>query len=835
MTYIEKIVFENFKSFCGTVEMPLEKGFNAIIGPNGSGKSNIVDAIVFVLGASSRAIRAEKLEHLVFNNLKGKSPDFAVVTLYFNNSDKSVKSMDKKFSISRKVDRSGKSIFKLNNKTVSKRKIMEVLSELNIDADSYNIMQQGDVRKILEMRPKERREIIDEVAGIKEYNEKRDKALKELEKAERRLENVELILEEKKHYFEKVKREKEIAEKYEKLNADLERLKANLIYTRYVSIKNALEKINDELREKEKMLNNFSDLSSVEKEIIDLENELEEINNKILEKSVNAKVRKEIEELKLKINTKETKIESLEREKQRILKIINDLKSIELQRERGVLKELMGAGIRGVVGPVYSLFRVDENFQKCIEVAIGNHKDDVVVENEDVAVTCINFLKRNKLGRLRFLPLDRLEIYSFSSKAKKYSKMPGIIDFAINLIEFDRKYEKVFLYVLRDTLIAENLEAAKRAKGVRVVTLDGDLLETSGAIVGGYYKPQGVLKTTSLTRISEYQRQLEKIDNEIENLKEEIISLNQLLNEKECCELKESKEVLSLEKRKKEIRDRLAVLKERRREMKENELLLNSEIQQLRIRKARLEGEFENVKSEFEKHKDMSNLKIGDVEELRAKIRDVEAKIRLLGPVNLRAKEDFEELSIEFKELEAKINKLKEEKNKIIEMINDIEAKRKKIFMETLESLNKRFNEVYNELVGGKAELVLERKDDIESGLMIKVKPKSKKVLSIDSLSGGEKTIVAISFLFAIQRYKPYPFYVLDEIDDALDFANSEKIGELIKKYSSTSQFICISHNDVTIKKADRIYGIVMENGRSKIFGVDFDEKGNIRLKRKNK
>jgi len=299
--------------------------------------------------------------------------------------------------------------------------------------------------------------------------------------------------------------------------------------------------------------------------------------------------------------------------------------------------------------------------------------------------------------------------------------------------------------------------------------------------------------------------------------------------------LKESKEVLELEREKKELQRRLSELKEKRRGIKEKEILLNSEIQQLRIRKARLEGELENVQAEFERYKDVKDLEIGDVEVLKSKIREIEARIRLLGPVNLKAKEDYNEALKEFEELEAKITKLREEKKRIIDMINEIEAKRKRIFMETLEGLNKKFNEVYNELVGGKAEVVLEREGDIESGLLLRVKPKGKKVLSIDSLSGGEKTMVAISFLFAIQRFRPYPFYVLDEIDDALDFANSEKIGELIKKYSSTSQFICISHNDITIKRADRIYGIVMDNGRSRIFGVDFDEAGNIVLKRKKK
>ena len=110
---------------------------------------------------------------------------------------------------------------------------------------------------------------------------------------------------------------------------------------------------------------------------------------------------------------------------------------------------------------------------------------------------------------------------------------------------------------------------------------------------------------------------------------------------------------------------------------------------------------------------------------------------------------------------------------------------------------------------------------DIQSGLIIQANPGGKNLLNIDAMSGGEKTLTALAFLFAIQRYKPAPFYILDEVDAALDKVNTKKVADLIKKMSKKEQFLVITHNDYTIKQGDRVYGVSMENGESKILGLE--------------
>lgn len=117
--------------------------------------------------------------------------------------------------------------------------------------------------------------------------------------------------------------------------------------------------------------------------------------------------------------------------------------------------------------------------------------------------------------------------------------------------------------------------------------------------------------------------------------------------------------------------------------------------------------------------------------------------------------------------------------------------------------------------------MTLEDPQNLESGLLIQATPAGKNLLNIDSMSGGEKSITALAFLFAVQAYRPAPFYILDEIDAALDKENSKKVAVLIKSLSQEAQFIVISHNDLIIKSGDRIYGCTMEKSESKIIALE--------------
>ncbi len=206
---ITKITIQGFKSFNKKISVPFLPGFNCVTGPNGSGKSNILDAIAFVLGrTSAKSMRADRLNELIFHGTEGrKAADYTAVTLYFDNSKKAFPTEDTEVSVTRKVNKTGVSAFKLNGKNVNKERVIEFLSSARIHPEGHNIVLQGDVTQIIETSPSERREIIDEISGIAEYSEKKGKAMRDLEAVDTKLKEAEIIINERYDIFKRLESE----------------------------------------------------------------------------------------------------------------------------------------------------------------------------------------------------------------------------------------------------------------------------------------------------------------------------------------------------------------------------------------------------------------------------------------------------------------------------------------------------------------------------------------------------------------------------------------------------------------------------------------------------
>jgi len=167
-----------------------------------------------------------------------------------------------------------------------------------------------------------------------------------------------------------------------------------------------------------------------------------------------------------------------------------------------------------------------------------------------------------------------------------------------------------------------------------------------------------------------------------------------------------------------------------------------------------------------------------------------------------------------------KIDIIKKEKDEIMKLMYEIEGKKISIFMKTFKVIDENFRRIFLSLSEkGEAYLEIENKDDpLNSGIDIKVKLAGNKHLDIKSLSGGEKTMTALAMIFAVQEVRPASFYLLDEIDAALDKTNSVLLSNLLMKYSNAAQYILISHNDSVISEASQVYGISMQkNGISKV------------------
>ena len=224
--------------------------------------------------------------------------------------------------------------------------------------------------------------------------------------------------------------------------------------------------------------------------------------------------------------------------------------------------------------------------------------------------------------------------------------------------------------------------------------------------------------------------------------------------------------------------------------------------------------QYEGVKLDLEKTE----------EQLRSEISKFEKMREDIGSVNMRALEVYDEAEKQYNEFSEKKDKLGTEKDDVIGMMNEIEGKKKELFMKTFEVVNNHFQNFFTMLTtkGAEAALVIENEENpFEGGVRINVKISGSKFLDIRGLSGGEKTLTALAFIFAIQEHEPASFYVLDEVDAALDKHNSEKLAKLIRKYSEKAQYVMISHNDNVVSEADILYGISMnEDGVSQVIGL---------------
>jgi len=210
------------------------------------------------------------------------------------------------------------------------------------------------------------------------------------------------------------------------------------------------------------------------------------------------------------------------------------------------------------------------------------------------------------------------------------------------------------------------------------------------------------------------------------------------------------------------------------------------------------------------------------IEEL---IKEIEQRIDAMGPINIDAIQEYDELEQRHQFLEQQIGDLTKSKEELLNVIAKINETTRTLFADTFEQIRVNFHEMFLELFGGgKANLVLaDESDPLESGIEIIARPPGKQLQSISLLSGGEKTMTAVALLFAIYMVKPSPFCVLDEMDAPLDESNIVRFVKILDRFVGQSQFVVITHNKRTSSRADVLYGVTMEeHGVSKLVGVRF-------------
>jgi chromosome segregation protein len=843
MTRISRVELSGFKSFRKQTVIPFFAGMTAIVGENGSGKSNLFDAVSFVMGRRSSELRADRFEHLIFNGGdRYPAAKSAEVILYLDNSEGEFNAyLDNdqpvaEIAIGRRITPKS-STYTFMGKSCSRGELEGLLESAKIDSNGQQLIAQGRITEIVRRTPKRRREIIDEISGIAAYDDKRNKAISELKDVKSKLNTHRVILAERRRRLTALQVERDAAIEYQRITDEQLQIQDSIVHKQREKTEAKLKHAQEERKGMDERIAELEkEVSRLDLAVENKEWELEGIQENLsgdqqisLVKGVE-RIRSDILHKRGEVNFKRQQIKNLDE----MIAEITRMKAQEMtqtptvggRRVNPAVQALLERKRGGVYGTVASLGTPKPGFETAFETAVGGALNDLVVDTRETAIESINYLKEKRLGRARLLPLRRLVTMRKSLASAEALKLHGVIDYAINLVDFDDKYRRAFEYVLGDAVVADNLEALKGIDGVRAVTLDGDIQSKGGAVSGGYRasankkpndsakpKESGFDVTQRRLQISKLRKEIDQLDDEIAELATHLETEEKQLSEKQESKVRVKGEALTRS-------GELHALRENRREAYQGLENLRRALTRYERQEAEAKAELDTIKPASKR--DASEYIDAPLPELERRLKQNERRLRHLEPINMRAIDEYDSYEQEFNLFRERVDALEREKVDIERLIGEIEDRKRQRFMETLVAINEEFRRIFQKLFeGGSASLELDIEGDISSGLLIKANPPDKEPHIIDSLSGGEQTLVATAFIFALQEYLKAPFFILDEVDAALDMMNTTRLSRMLSDYAKRIQVIVVSHNEETVRHAERAYGVTMKNGVSEILALD--------------
>lgn len=733
MPYITQMELRGFKSFGNKkVVIPLSKGLTAIIGKNGAGKSNIVDAFCFVFGERSKKLmRTTQLTDFIYSKKGRFLAPFAEVSVIIDNSDSAIPMDSQTVKITRRVDRSGRSTFKINDERADLQTIVDLLTPVIGGPESFNFVLQGQVGKIVEMNPVERREIIDNLAGISEYDAKRRAAEAELMEATKNLEVLHARVEEIQRTRDSLKSQVKAMLRYKALETELQQVKGAVLKKETDVLEKKVRKLKREIKQGKRKSSKFDKKKKEhESRARRYEKSAAQIQEKI-EKIKNSKIMEKITRLRSRISVLEGMVKESEREKNKISEKIDALKkTVPLENSR---------------------FPAIQKFEETKKSILD------LIEKIESASTLEE--AKSLGGRLKsaFSELEHL----FEAVVSALSEGASITSDIYDLAEISRLTTEMRSYDLTIARCKDDLEKTR-------------------------------------ARLEKLLPEESKLIQKMKKLEERKISLEgKAKHWKRCAE---------------NLSSNLQTLAG----------ALAGKIPELRAYEQKLEQqkrELENIPGGYE------GFARQKIEDLRKREEALEKEIKQIGNVNFRAQEDLIKKEEELAEEKMKEEKLLAEKEKIQGYMREIDERKKEVFMTTFEPAARNFSELFAEITGtGSGRLILENElSPFDGGVIIDADfgEGERK-----GLSGGQKTVAGLAFLFALQKYRPTTLYILDEIDAHLDASYRRKVAELLRKLSRESQMVIVTLHHSMAAAAESVFGVTKENGVSNAYSIRLSKMG---------
>ena len=866
--YLKSIVVNGFKSFAEKVNIDLSNKVNVVVGPNGSGKSNVVDAISWVLGTQSPGtLRTNKMEDVIFAGTeKLAEKGFAEVYLNFVVDPEKFNGSEE-ISIGRKLFRDGASEYFMNGLNCRLLDIQEFLSDLGIGKQQHTIISQGQIAEILNSKPEDHRITIEEAAGILPFKLKKDKALRRIESGDKEIKRAKDVLREINKQLKPLKIQAEQAQAHETLSKSLLENKTNINILKYkifnekeVGISNELQTTIEHLEEVNKSTDEAKSLKT------NLTSELGQgVSVSSLFKDYSNKLSTKSEQVKSVAQIATERLDNLERES-----IREEKRLIELQNKVLTNTLTINDLSNKLISKKDNLTNLNQNLEYLNAQLNENNKNQSasLEVNEAILEKDLDYLK-GIISKLEVNITDSEHEYQKWDKDKIVSS--ELLDSHSSLISKKIILKSSFSKVRKNInsifdreleVTRNNLDKIKLEYKNNVDILNSKVEQQESISNNSSYKDELKIQEVSL------RQKLKQLEDEITSISNQLVSAAEqikfLTNENSDLQLtideihyapdhnyktdleniidksttlisilNKSSESMLLQANVYEQKHgnkniKITELDNQIENLNKNYLSLNEQKGNLSIKKA----EYSSEKAHY--YSTLINMYGVETEvidsfitsqhsqnEIENEIRTIEQKLENIGVVNYLAKTDYEQLDTRQQEISNSIEDLTSSKKELLVHIKEIEDEIEFRIDSSFNSISLHFTEIFEQLFpGGKGSLELTNKENLlETGIEINVQPKGKKVKKLSLLSGGERSLAAIAFLFAIFKSFPSPFYILDEVEAALDDANLHRMINLLNYVKDDAQFIIVTHQQQTMHAGDILYGVTMEPGSgSRIF-----------------
>ena len=858
--HLRSLRIRGFKSFPDTLEISLEPGVAVIVGPNGSGKSNIADAIVWAAGSLTPSeLRAERPDDVLFaGGGDRKASEHCEVELVFDNEDGTWPDLDfSEVSIARRLVRGAEGQYLVNRAAVRRTDLVEILSDVGLGSAMHSIVGQGKVEQVLASRAEDRRAFVEEAAGLGKFKRRRHRAELKLARVALQVERARDVEEEVRKRLRPLALQATAAERAEKLGVEIAGLQARIAQLDLADSGSrraeALERRDAAAFSKRgvqgRLEGLLADRARAEEELSDAAGRREAAvaaRYRLQGGSERLELRAESAAALLERFRAETPATPDDQQGQ------SDLARLELEavraaeaarnaeRQRTALAERAGlvrermraleqalAEQEGLPPAARALAEdgarlaltaldVEPGAERAVAAALRTRAAAVMADDPVVGLALLQRARAAGLGSLTVLagrspqdlvgefpvvPLDALlqvTTPSVTSEGFGYDPARGELWFA------GETAEAVLL----------ELQGRRTALAAEAATLEGEVAKATRVAEDTVERARvaevAFGRAPRLRASSIDAEALSRLVDLATALRDGIQAAGRAAGRFEAP-LRARADAGSLRSGElgQELRTLGAAEVNLRRELEETSAAVNA----AEIEIARIEADVADAARRLESAGEVEAAGGDDRDELSTRVERFELRRATLGQVNPLAREEYDVEKERLDDLKMQREDLEQSLEELGKLRAELTATVERRFAETFAAVAEHFEEVASTLFpGGEGRLRLVEADDegAEPGIEVELRPAGKRVTRLSLLSGGEKALGAISFLFALFLARPCAFYLLDEVEAALDDTNIARFVELLRRYSDRAQFVVVTHQKRTMEAADILYGVTM-------------------------